>query len=264
VSEQPSSGPLDERSEPPVVDLRSVAKRFGSTEVLKGVSFQVQRGQVAVVLGRSGSGKSTMLRCLNGLAPPDSGEVHLHGALVASNGKMAVSRRELRLIRARMPMVFQRFNLWEHMDALKNVTIPQVQVLGRSADVAQQRAVEALTRVGLSHRMRNYPHQLSGGEQQRVGIARALAMDPHVILLDEPTSSLDPELIGEVLTILLQLAEEGMTMVVVTHEMRFARKAANRVFFVDSGLIVEEGTPEQIFEAPQHGATRSFVEAIGG
>jgi ABC-type polar amino acid transport system ATPase subunit len=251
-------------SQAPAVEVHNLVKDLGGTRVLNDMTLSVQRGEVAAVIGRSGSGKSTLLRCLNGLIPVDGGEVRLNGRLIADRRGRAVSGRELRMVRARMPMVFQRFNLYPHMDAVRNVSLAPVHVLGQSRQEARARAEEALVRVGLSHRLHSYPHQLSGGEQQRVGIARALVMNPDVILLDEPTSALDPELVGEVLKILLELASEGMTMIVVTHEMRFAQRAADRVFFVSAGTIVENGPPAQIFDAPSHSATQAFIRAISG
>jgi len=249
------------------VEVLDLWKAFGSIAVLRGVSIQVRSGEVAVVIGRSGSGKSTLLRCINFLAPPDRGEVRILGRPFGrrpdGRGRWVTQRSaEINQTRARMPMVFQRFNLFQHRTALGNVMEGQLRVLGRSKAQAEARAVEALTKVGLSHKLRSYPMHLSGGEQQRVGIARALAMDPDIILFDEPTSSLDPEMVGEVLEIIHQLASEKMTMIVVTHEMGFARQTADRVYFLCEGVVGEEGTPQQIFEEPRNDQLKSFIKAI--
>jgi len=229
--------------------------------------MQLGAGDVAAIIGRSGGGKSTLLRCLNYLVEFEKGEIRVAGRAIArdTNGhgsELLISKSELRALRARMPMVFQRFNLFQHLTALGNVVEPQRLVLGRSRSEAEQRAEAALARVGLSSKLRHHPMHLSGGEQQRVGIARALAMDPEMILFDEPTSSLDPELVGEVLDIIRSLAAEGMTMVIVTHEMQFARQTANRVYFIDAGTICEEGTPGELFESPNQPATQAFIRSI--
>lgn len=249
------------------IKIANVWKSYGDVHVLQGINVEVKAGQVAAIIGRSGSGKSTLLRCLNYLVPFDQGEVHVSGRPIARGvdargSELLISRRELRALRARMPMVFQRFNLFQHQTALENVVSPQRLALGRSKSEAQDRAKAALARVGLSSRLNYHPMHLSGGEQQRVGIARALAMDPQIILFDEPTSSLDPELVGEVLDIINGLATDGMTMVLVTHEMQFARQTASRVYFVDSGKIGEEGTPAEVFESPRQPATQAFIKAI--
>jgi ABC-type polar amino acid transport system ATPase subunit len=249
----------------PAIEVRDVWKAFGAVTVLRGVSLQVQPGEVAAILGRSGSGKSTLLRCINHLAPPDRGEVWIAGKRFGHGGGGILAFRrgmEVNRMRARMPMVFQRFNLFHHRTVLGNVTEGQIAVMGRSKAEAEARAVEALKKVGLGHKLRSYPMHLSGGEQQRVGIARALAMDPDIILFDEPTSSLDPELVGEVLDIIRQLATEKMTMMIVTHEMQFARLTANRVYFLSEGVVCEQGTPEQIFERPETPQLKSFIQAI--
>jgi len=252
---------------PAAIEVIDVWKSFGQTPVLRGISLQINRGEVAAIIGRSGSGKSTLLRCLNYIVEFEKGEVRVAGKAIARgsndhNSGLLVSKSELRAVRARMPMVFQRFNLFQHLTVLGNVVEPQRLVLGRSRAEAEQRAEAALARVGLVARLRHHPMHLSGGEQQRVGIARALAMDPEIILFDEPTSSLDPELVGEVLDIIRSLANDGLTMALVTHEMQFARQTADKVYFVDSGRICEEGTPEVLFESPREPATKAFIRAI--
>ena len=245
--------------------MRNVFKAFPGVDVLNGISLSVRSGEVAAVIGRSGSGKSTLLRCINLLVPPDSGDISILGKRLAGGRAEpggSVRSGELRRIRARAPMVFQRFNLFQHKTALGNVTLAQTAVLKRSRQEAEHRAIEALTRVGLRHKANAYPIQLSGGEQQRVGIARALAMDPAVILFDEPTSSLDPELVGSVLDVIRQLAADDLTMIIVTHEMRFARLIADHVVFVDGGVIAEEGSPAALFDNPRTPELKSFIEAI--
>ena len=237
--------------------MRGLCKDFGATRVLNDVSLSVGAGEIAAIIGPSGGGKSTLLRCINRLIDPDAGEILLSGRPIAKAGAS-----ELNQLRARMPMVFQRFNLFQNRTALGNVSEAQIVALKRPRSVAEAKARQLLERVGLARKLDAYPTSLSGGEQQRVAIARALAMDPEVILFDEPTSALDPELVGEVLTIMTDLAREGMTMLVVTHEMGFARRTANSVYFISGGRIVEQGPPEQIFEAPREPATRTFVQAI--
>jgi arginine/lysine/histidine transport system ATP-binding protein len=227
--------------------------------VLNNVSLSVRAGEIAAVIGPSGGGKSTLLRCLNRLVDPDAGEILLSGRPIATAGA-----RELNQLRARMPMVFQRFNLFQNRTVLGNVSEAQIVALKRPRVVAEAKARQLLERVGLARKLDAYPTSLSGGEQQCVAIARALAMDPEVILFDEPTSALDPELVGEVLTMMTDLARDGMTLLVVTHEMGFARRTANSVYFISGGQIVEQGSPMQIFDAPQEPATRTFVRAIVG
>jgi len=253
----------------PAIEVSDVWKAFGHNEVLRGISLTVGRGEVAVVIGRSGSGKSTLLRCINHLVPPDRGQIRIDGkpfgSYVDQRGRRTQQPgAQLRRVRATMPMVFQRFNLFQHKTALGNVMEAQLAVLRRGRAEAEARARGALNRVGLGHKLDSYPMHLSGGEQQRVGIARALAMDPQIILFDEPTSSLDPELVGEVLAIISELAAEGMTMIVVTHAMRFAQRTANRIYYIDEGQVAEEGTPSEIFGSPQNARTRSFLEALEG
>ncbi|MDQ2676376.1 MAG: amino acid ABC transporter ATP-binding protein, partial [Actinomycetota bacterium] len=225
--------------------LDGVHKRFGKLEVLRGVDLEVQRGEVVCVLGPSGSGKSTLLRCINLLEPPEAGRILLDGTdITGDQGKENVD-----FVRQRVGMVFQQFNLFPHMNAVENVCIAQRKVLGRADDVAREKAESLLRRVGLGDKLHEYPNRLSGGQQQRVAISRALAMDPEVILFDEVTSALDPELVKEVLDVMKELASEGMTMIVVTHEMGFARDVASKVVFMDQGVVVEEGRPSQVLES---------------
>ncbi len=241
----------------PIVRYDGVVKRFGSLTVLDGVTAHVDRGEVVCLIGPSGSGKSTLLRCTNALETVDGGRVIFDG--VPLPGTEAGRRR----VRQRMGMVFQSFELFPHMTALRNVATGRETVLGEARAAAENRARELLKKVGLSDKAENYPSTLSGGQQQRVAIARALAMDPEVMLFDEPTSALDPETVGEVLSTMKQLAEEGMTMIVVTHEMSFARRVGNRVIVFDKGRVVEEGKPDQIFEAPREARTREFLSHLG-
>ena len=248
-----------------VIDLH---KRYGEHEVLKGVSLQANAGDVISIIGSSGSGKSTFLRCINFLEKPSEGSIVVNGQTINlvrdKDGQLKVAdKNQLRLLRTRLTMVFQHFNLWSHMTVLENVMEAPIQVLGLSKQEARERAVKYLAKVGIDERAQGkYPVHLSGGQQQRVSIARALAMEPEVLLFDEPTSALDPELVGEVLRIMQQLAEEGKTMVVVTHEMGFAREVADRVIFMSDGVIVEEGTPEDIFENPQAERTIDFLKCV--
>jgi len=251
----------------PVIEVRGLRKSFRGSEVLKGTSLGIGEGEVAAIIGPSGGGKSTLLRCINYLTVPDEGEVVIQGTPIGrsrtADGRVRMQpARELRAVRARMPMVFQRFNLFHHRTALANVMEPQLRVLGRSKEEARGRAAQVLDKVGLTHRLEAYPHTLSGGEQQRVGIARALAMDPEIILFDEPTSSLDPEMVGGVLDIIGGLAAEGMTMLIVTHEMSFARDIAHRVYFLDQGVVAEEGSPAEIFESERYGRARAFARLV--
>jgi polar amino acid transport system ATP-binding protein len=241
----------------PVLAYREVGKRFGNFVALAGVSAEVRKGEVVCLIGPSGSGKSTLLRCTNGLELIDDGEIALDGKALPRdwNG--------MRRVRQRMGMVFQNFELFPHKTALGNVTVGPMTVLRMAREAAEQRATDLLEKVGLADKAMSYPSQLSGGQQQRVAIARALAMEPEVMLFDEPTSALDPETIGEVLSVMAQLANEGMTMVVVTHEMTFARRVADWVIVMDRGAIIEQGPPEQIFGAPTVERTRDFLSHLG-
>jgi polar amino acid transport system ATP-binding protein len=241
-----------------MLGLEGVHKRFGDLHVLRGIDLDVGRGQVVCVLGPSGSGKSTLLRCINLLEPPDAGRILLEGREIT--GKSTAEDRDF--VRRRVGIVFQQFNLFPHKSAIENVSIAQETVLGRPADVAEGKAQGLLARVGLADKMDEFPERLSGGQQQRVAIARALAMDPHVMLFDEVTSALDPELIKEVLDVMRELAEEGMTMVVVTHEMGFARGVADHVVFMDEGVIVEEGPPHEVLGNPQEERTKRFLGLV--
>ena len=238
------------------VSIRDLHKSFGDNVVLRGIDLDVHRGEVVVVLGPSGSGKSTILRCVNLLETPTSGSIVFEGVDITGRGV------DINKVRAKLGMVFQQFNLFPHLTAKKNVMIAQQKVLKRSREEAERIAVEELTKVGLADRVDFMPSQLSGGQQQRVAIARALAMNPHVMLFDEATSALDPELVRDVLGVMRVLAREGMTMIVVTHEMQFARDVADRVVFMDGGVIVEQGTPEQVFDHPQSERTKDFLGHI--
>lgn len=243
-----------------MISIKGLTKRFDQLEVLKGMNVEVEKGQVIVLIGPSGSGKTTFLRCLNALEIPNDGTVSIGGATADFNQK--VSKQELINLRRKTGMVFQNYNLFPHMTALENVMEGPTVVQKRKKSEMREKAVKLLEKVGLGDKIDYYPFQLSGGQQQRVGIARALAIEPEVMLFDEPTSALDPELVGEVLKVMKDLAEEGMTMVVVTHEMRFAKEAADKVIFMDGGYIVEEGSPEQVFENPKNERTKQFLNLI--
>ena len=249
-----------------MVEARKVQKYFHNLHVLRGVDLDVKRGEVVVILGASGSGKTTFLRCINHLEKIDGGRIWVNGHLmgyVERNGHLVEQKEELvSKQRAEIGMVFQRFNLFPHMTALQNVVEAPTHVRGVDRKAAATRAAELLAKVGLAEKADVYPHQLSGGQQQRVAIARALAMDPALMLFDEPTSALDPELVGEVLRAMRQLAEEGMTMVVVTHEVGFARDVAHRAVLMDAGAILEEGPPDEFFTHPQHPRTKQFLSSI--
>jgi ABC-type polar amino acid transport system ATPase subunit len=241
-----------------MIRLDQVTKRFGKLEVLRGVDMEMKRGEVVCVIGPSGSGKSTLLRCINLLEPPNSGHIYLEGKEITGKG----STEGVDYVRRRVGMVFQSFNLFPHKCAMDNVCLAQQKVLKRPDKEAQAKAKELLERVGLADKFDEYPDRLSGGQQQRVAIARALAMDPHVMLFDEVTSALDPELVKEVLDVMRELAQQGMTMIVVTHEMGFAREVANRVIFMDGGYIVEQGKPADVLDRPREERTKKFLGLV--
>ena len=239
-----------------MIDVKNLSKSFGSNLVLDDISEHIYPGEVVVVIGPSGSGKSTFLRCLNLLETPTAGTVTVEGTDI-TNPKVNINKH-----REKMGMVFQHFNLFPHMTILRNMTLAPMKILKKSKADAEAKAMELLKRVGLAERATAYPSQLSGGQKQRIAIVRALCMEPQVMLFDEPTSALDPEMVGEVLDVMKQLAHEGMTMVVVTHEMGFAREVADRVLFMDEGVIVEEGTPDEIFSNPQNPRTKDFLNKV--
>jgi polar amino acid transport system ATP-binding protein/general L-amino acid transport system ATP-binding protein len=239
----------------PIISMKGVIKRFGAFEALKGIDLEVSEGEVLCIIGPSGSGKSTLIRCINLLETYEEGEITVDAIPVREG-------RTLQAVRREVGMVFQSFNLFPHLTVLRNVMLAPMRVRGLSAEKAEARARDLLARVGITEQAEKYPAQLSGGQQQRVAIARALAMEPKVLLFDEPTSALDPEMVGEVLDVMRSLASTGVTMIVVTHEMGFARQVGDRVLFMDGGLIVETGTPEQLFDAPREERTRAFLKAI--
>jgi polar amino acid transport system ATP-binding protein len=242
----------------PVVEATAIYKSFGDLEVLKGVDLKVMPQELVFIIGPSGSGKSTMLRCCNLLEHPTSGSVKITGEEITTPDV------DINKVRQRIGMVFQSFNLYPHMSALGNVTLALRKVKKMQRQDAEEIAHAALARVGLDHKADSFPNELSGGQQQRVAIARAIAMEPAVVLFDEPTSALDPELVGSVLEVMRELRESGMTMVVVSHEMRFARDAADRVLFMDGGVVVEQGVPADVFGAPQHERTQAFLASVSG
>ena len=237
-----------------MIEIKKLYKSYGDNEVLKGIDQTVSEAEVLCIVGPSGSGKSTMLRCINLLEVPTSGEVYIDGELVTS--------QNINEIRTKMGMVFQNFNLFPHMTVLENVTCAPINVKGVSKADAEAKAMELLTRVGLDNKANAYPRSLSGGQQQRVAIARALAMDPEIMLFDEPTSALDPEMVGEVLDVMKNLAKEGLAMIVVTHEMGFAKEVADKVIFMDEGVIVEQGTPEEVLVNPSEERTKNFLSKV--
>lgn len=239
-----------------MIEVRNLKKSFGSNQVLRGIDTDIQKGEVVVVIGPSGSGKSTFLRCLNLLETPNEGSIVIEGEEIT--GKKADVNR----IRQKMGMVFQQFNLFTNMNIMRNMCVAPTTVKKTPKDQAEKRAIELLRRVGLEEKADSYPQQLSGGQKQRVAIARALAMDPDIMLFDEPTSALDPEMVGEVLAVMKELAASGMTMVVVTHEMGFAREVGDRVLFIDEGRIIEENTPEELFSHPQNKRTQDFLAKV--
>ncbi len=239
-----------------IIKTRGLVKNFGEVKVLKGITTDIKRGEVVVVIGPSGCGKSTFLRCLNMLELPTDGKIIFESSDITAKGA------NLNLHRQKMGMVFQQFNLFPHMTILRNMTIAPMKLLGKSKEEAESRAMELLAKVGLADRASSYPSQLSGGQKQRVAIVRALAMDPDVMLFDEPTSALDPEMVGEVLEVMKDLAKSGMTMIVVTHEMGFAREVADRVLFFDDGIIAEEGTPDEMFTSPKTQRAQDFLGKV--
>ncbi|MQT14642.1 L-cystine ABC transporter ATP-binding protein TcyN [Segnochrobactrum spirostomi] len=243
-----------------MISVTGLAKRFGVTEVLKGIDLEVERGEVVTIVGPSGSGKTTLLRCLDLLETPTAGRIRVGDVVIDAARPLSQQKREVRALRLRLGFVFQNFNLFPHRTALENVIEGPVVVKGERREAAVTRARALLARVGLADRADAYPSHLSGGQQQRVAIARALAMDPEVILFDEPTSALDPELVGEVLGTIRDLAAEKRTMVIVTHEMRFARDVADRTIFVDGGVIVEQGSSKALFDEPREERTRRFLQ----
>jgi polar amino acid transport system ATP-binding protein len=253
-------------AEQPLLRVVDLHKRFGDLEVLSGIDLEVQRGEKVCIIGPSGSGKTTLLRCINYLEKPASGHIYIEGTLIGekqANGRYVhLSDRELAKERREIGFVFQRFNLFPHLTALENVTIAPRKVLGLSRAEAEERGREMLTKVGLGHKLNDYPERLSGGQQQRVAIARVLAMQPKLMLFDEATSALDPELVGEVLRVMRGLAAEGRTMIIVTHEIQFAGEVSDRVIFMDAGKVVEEGLPEQILKNAREPRTRAFLSQI--
>jgi polar amino acid transport system ATP-binding protein len=252
-----STGDRDGAGPDAIVRLEGVHKSFGALHVLRGIDLAVERGSVVCVIGPSGSGKSTLLRCINLLEPPDEGRITFEGKEITG-----CDRQEVDLVRRRIGMVFQQFNLFPHKSVVANVALAQTSVLKRSAEEARAKSESLLARVGLSDKLDEYPERLSGGQQQRVAIARALAMDPHVMLFDEVTSNLDPELIKEVLDVMRELASEGMTMIVVTHEMGFAREVADRIAFIDLGTILEQGPPGEVLGNPREERTKRFLGRV--
>ncbi len=239
-----------------LIKVEGLKKSFGEIDVLKGIDTEIKRGEVVCIIGASGSGKSTFLRCLNLLEEPTGGKIFFNDVDITD------PKTDINLHRQKMGMVFQQFNLFPHMTVLKNMTIAPIKVLGISKEEAEDRAMKLLERVGLADRADAYPSQLSGGQKQRVAIVRALCMQPDVMLFDEPTSALDPEMVGEVLDVMKQLAKEGMTMAVVTHEMGFAREVSDRVFFIDEGIIMEEGSPEEVFGNPKSPRLQDFLSKV--
>ena len=239
-----------------MITVKNLQKHFGKLEILKGIDLEIKKGEVVVVIGPSGSGKSTFLRCLNLLEEPTGGEITFEGQSITAK------KHDINQTREKMGMVFQQFNLFPHMSVLQNITLAPLKVKKQQAAEAEKIAVDLLRTVGLEDKRDAYPAQLSGGQKQRIAIARALAMQPHVMLFDEPTSALDPEMVGEVLEVMKKLAEQGMTMVIVTHEMGFAREVGDRILFMDGGYIVEQGTPAEVYGNPQHARTQDFLSKV--
>jgi cystine transport system ATP-binding protein len=245
-----------------MIDIKGLRKSFGNNEILKGIDLQVNKGETAVIIGPSGSGKTTLLRCINLLETPNEGSITIGQSNLVLNESKKVSNSEIIALRKRTGMVFQGFYLFPHMTVIENIMEGQVTVLKRSKEEAREKGLKLLDKVGLLEKKDQYPHELSGGQQQRVAIARGMAMEPEVLLFDEPTSALDPELEAEVLKVMKDLSKEGMTMVVVTHKMSFARDAAHKVVFMDNGLIVEVGTPQQVFENTRNERLKQFLSMI--
>lgn len=239
-----------------MIEVKNLKKSFGDNQVLRGIDAEIHKGEVVVVIGPSGSGKSTFLRCLNLLETPNEGSIVVEGETITDK------KADVNKIRQKMGMVFQQFNLFSNMNIMRNMCVAPMTVKKVEKKIAQERAIELLRRVGLEEKADSYPQQLSGGQKQRVAIARALAMDPDIMLFDEPTSALDPEMVGEVLAVMKELAASGMTMVVVTHEMGFAREVGDRVLFIDEGRIIEENEPKQLFENPQNQRTKDFLAKV--
>ena len=240
-----------------MIKVKNIVKQFKDLKAVNDVSLEIEKGEIVCLIGPSGSGKSTVLRCINGLEIPEAGEIYINNQLLDSNNS-----QEFKKLRGKMGFVFQHFNLFPHKTVLENLTLAPIQVLGLDEESAKQKACNLLQRVGLLDKKDEYPNKLSGGQKQRVAIARALCMDPEVMLFDEPTSALDPEMVIEVLEVMQELAQEGMTMVVVTHEMGFAREVADRVVFMDGGYIIEEGTPEEVFGNPKNKRTQDFLNMV--
>ncbi|WP_313638333.1 amino acid ABC transporter ATP-binding protein [Paenibacillus sp.] len=247
-----------------MIEILNLHKSFGELQVLKGIDLKMEHGKVLVIIGPSGSGKTTLLRCFNLLEIPDRGSLSLSNIKINFTDNKKIPQKSVLALRQKTGMVFQSYNLFPHMTALGNVMEGQVTVQNRSKDEARERALQLLAKVGLADKTDAYPHQLSGGQQQRVAIARAMAVDPEVLLFDEPTSALDPELVGEVLKVIKQLAAEGMTMVIVTHEMKFAADVADRIILMDGGHILEQGTPQEVLEHPKHPRALQFLNRISG
>lgn len=239
-----------------MISIKNLHKSYGKLEILKGIDAEIEKGEVVVVIGPSGSGKSTFLRCLNLLEQPTAGEIRFEGELITDK------KHNINLTREKMGMVFQQFNLFPHKTVLQNITLAPMQVKNLDRSKAEEIAIDLLRTVGLEEKKGAYPAQLSGGQKQRIAIARALAMEPHVMLFDEPTSALDPEMVGEVLDVMKKLAEKGMTMVIVTHEMGFAREVGDRILFMDQGTIIEQGTPEVVLGNPTHPRTQDFLSKV--
>jgi polar amino acid transport system ATP-binding protein len=239
-----------------VIVIKDLHKHFGNLKVLTGIDEHIHKGEVVVVIGPSGSGKSTFLRCLNLLEQPTNGEISIEGVSITDK------HNDINKLRQKVGMVFQQFNLFPHLTVMENITLAPMKLKNKSKDEAEQIAIQLLKRVGLAEKAAAYPNQLSGGQKQRIAIARALAMEPDVMLFDEPTSALDPEMVGEVLEVMKQLAREGMTMVVVTHEMGFAREVGTRVLFMDEGVIVEQAEPKQLFADPKNNRTKAFLSKV--